>query len=58
MAAAAVPDMSQYIMRTEAQSEIGRLVQEQLETFTVQKKVIEEQSQQAQNSLIAITAEP
>ena len=45
MAAASAPDMSQYITRTEAQSEIGRLVQEQLEAFTAQKKLIEEQSQ-------------
>ena len=57
MAAAAAPDMSQYITRTQAQSEIGRLVQEQLEAFTAQKKVIEEQRQHAQNTLIAITAE-
>ena len=44
-AAAAVPDMSQYITRDEAQSEIGKLVKEQLETFKAQRDAIAEQSQ-------------
>ena len=57
MAAAAAPDMRQYIMRTEAQSEIGRLGKEQLDAFTAQRQIIEEQSQQAQSTLAAITAE-
>ena len=42
-AAAASPDMSQYITRVEAQQEIGRLVKEQLETFQAQSDVIAEQ---------------
>ena len=41
---AAAPDMSQYITRDEAQSEIGRLVKEQLEAFSAQREVIAEQS--------------
>ena len=44
-AAAAVPDMSQYITRDEAQSEIGKLVKEQLGTFKAQRDAIAEQSQ-------------
>ena len=44
-AAAAVPDMSQYITGDEAQSEIGRLVKEQLDTFKAQREAIAEQSQ-------------
>ena len=38
MAAQAAPDKSQYITRTEAQNEIGRLVKEHLEGFTEQTK--------------------
>ena len=41
---AAAPDMSQYITRDEAQSEIGRLVEEQLDTFSAQREVMAEQS--------------
>ena len=37
--------MSQYITREEAQSEIGKLVKEQLETFKTQRDAIAEQSQ-------------
>ena len=44
-AAAAVPDMSQYITRDEAQSEIGKLVKEQLDTFKAQRVAIAELSQ-------------
>ena len=36
--------MSQYITRDEAQSEIERLVKEQLDTFSAQKKVMAEHS--------------
>ena len=57
MAAQAASDMSQYITRTEAQNEIGRLVKEQLEAFTEQRKAIEEQSQAARDTLIALNAE-
>ena len=39
--------MSQYITRVETQMGIGRLVTEQLEAFSAQKKAIEEQSQAA-----------
>ena len=42
MAAQATPDMSQYITRAEAQSETGRLVNEQREAFSVQRKAIVE----------------
>ena len=45
-AAAASPDMSQYITRVEAQQEIGKLVKEQLDTFQAQSDVIAEQRRQ------------
>ena len=45
-AAAAAPDMSEYITRVEAQQEIGRLVKEQLDTFQQQRDAIAEQSRQ------------
>ena len=57
MAAQAAPDMSQYITRTEAQNEIGRLIKEHLEAFTEQRKVMETQSQEARDTLITLTAE-
>ena len=43
----APPDVTLYIMRAEAQMEIGRLVAEQLEAFSAHRKAIEEQSQAA-----------
>ena len=54
MAAQAVPDMSQYITRVEAQSEIGRLVKEQLETSSAQREAIVEQSQAARDTVSAL----
>ena len=57
MAAQAASDMSQYITRAEAQTEIGRLVKEQLETSNEQRKVIEERSQQPQSTLNSLKDE-
>ena len=55
--AAAAPDMSQYITRVEAQSEIGRLVKEQLEQFSAQREVVVEQSQVARDTFSALAIE-
>ena len=55
MAAQAAPDMSQYITRTEAQNEIGRLAKEQLEAFTEQRKDTETQGQEARDTVIPLT---
>ena len=56
--------MSQYITRDEAQSEIGRLVKEQLEAFSAQGEVIaeqsrrlEEQSREARDTLAKLAIE-
>ena len=57
MAAQAASDMRQYITRTEAQTEIGHLVKEQLEAFTEQRKAIEEQSQAARETMVRLAAE-
>ena len=55
--AAAAPEVSQYITRVEAQSEIGRLVKEQLEAFSEQREAIVEQNQAARDTLSALATE-
>ena len=51
-AAAAVLDMSQFITREEAQSEIGKLVKEQLDTFKAQRDAIAVQSQRLEEQSV------
>ena len=58
MAAQEAPEMSQCNTRVEAQSEIERLVNEQLEAFSVQRKAIEEQSQAARVLVDKLATEP
>ena len=62
MAAAAgiaIPDMSQYIARDEAQCEIARLVAEQLEAFSAEREALQEQSREARDTSakLAITVD-